>query len=131
LPEGYYCDRHRRPTDEPIAAEPLIRRVSVTLEVLFAAVNWLPGPGPQLEALARLETAVEEAGGVINLHAVNSVMGRCAGLAVARQADRGPGPPVVAPREAKSARPRRFWRLSLEQREAKSEDPRRGADDEP
>lgn len=78
LPQGYFCDRHRAPGDEPILAEPLIRRVSVSLEVLFSATNWIAEPG-QVEAVARLERAVESAGGVINLHAVTSVIGRCAG----------------------------------------------------
>ncbi|NUR55172.1 MAG: hypothetical protein HOQ29_12045 [Acidobacteria bacterium] len=76
-PDGYFCDEHRQRTDAPIAEPTLIRRVNVTLEVLFAATSWTAGCA-HAEALSRLERAVESAGGVINLHAVGSVIGRCA-----------------------------------------------------
>lgn len=78
----YFCAKHRASKDVPISGAPLVRRVSVTLEVVLTGVSFLPAIA-HAEAVRRLELAVASAGGVINLHAVRSVVGRYAGQAPA------------------------------------------------
>ena len=53
----------------------MFRRVSLTLEVLFAGVSHIPAMA-QIEAVARLERAVEAAGGIVSLNAASSTVGR-------------------------------------------------------
>ncbi len=67
----YFCDEHRAPTDTEIAGERIFRRVRVTCDVLFAAVD-VNAPIAQTEALARLEQAVQAAGGVLDVERVIS-----------------------------------------------------------
>ena len=71
----FYCYRHRREGDVPLAGEVLFRRVSITLEAVFAASSSVPMVA-KIEALARLDRAVKGAGGFVNLHAVTTVVGR-------------------------------------------------------
>lgn len=70
----YFCPQHAKPGDVPIAGPLIFRRVTVSLDVLFAAVTFTPVTA-QAEALAALEVAVEQAGGLINLHGVTSAIG--------------------------------------------------------
>jgi hypothetical protein len=72
---GFYCAEHGQDGDTPIAAVVTFRRVAVTLEVFFAGTSPIPALA-QAEALRRLEDAVERAGGLLNLSAVTSVVGR-------------------------------------------------------
>jgi hypothetical protein len=81
---AYFCEEHRRPEHVPIAGTVLFRRVSLQIEVLFAGVSPIPAMA-QAEALARLERAVESAGGMLSIKAASSVVGYC----------ELPGPPVA------------------------------------
>ena len=72
---GYYCDQHHQSGDEPIITPELVRRVSVTAQILFSGTSFHPSAA-QLEAVARLERAVESIGGLLSLHAVTSAVGR-------------------------------------------------------
>jgi hypothetical protein len=74
-PAAYFCDAHQEPGDVPIAGDTLFRRVSVTCEISFAGVSANPGIA-RAEALARLELAVERAGGMLNLHTMTDALGR-------------------------------------------------------
>jgi hypothetical protein len=85
---AFFCTEHRGADDEPIPGTFFARRVSVAADVLFAATSSKP-ESAQREALGRLERAVERAGGVINLHAVTSLVGRYTGQAPALPAGRG------------------------------------------
>lgn len=75
LPGGFFCAVHSTADDTPIDDEALFRLVHVTVDVLFAGVSFNPSVA-QSEALSQLERAVEGAGGVINLHACRSEVGR-------------------------------------------------------
>jgi hypothetical protein len=72
---GFFCELHRQPGDVPIAPPFIFRRVAVTLEVLFAGTS-SNATLAQIEAVSRLEQAVQAAGGVINLHSARSTVGR-------------------------------------------------------
>lgn len=72
---GYFCNAHHSIDDVAIPAEKMFRRVSMTVEILFASVSLVPAEA-HAEVLARLELAVEQAGGVLNLHTVTSAIGR-------------------------------------------------------
>lgn len=72
---GFYCAKHTRPGDTPIATTVTFRRVSVALEIVFAGTSPIPALA-QAEALRRVELAVEQAGGLLNLSAVTSAIGR-------------------------------------------------------
>lgn len=74
---AFFCAAHARPTDTAIPDAAAFRRVSVMLEVCFSGVSLLEAVA-HAEALDRLERAVAAAGGVINLHACRSVVGRLA-----------------------------------------------------
>jgi hypothetical protein len=65
----------RRPTDEPLSGAQLVRRVSVTLEVYFCGTFVEPAMA-HAEAWARVEEAIEHAGGLVSLRDVRSVLGR-------------------------------------------------------
>jgi hypothetical protein len=70
----YFCHQHLRPLLEPIAGEQLVRRVSVTAEILFCGTSNAFAIA-EADALAALERAVAQAGGIINLHNVRSNIG--------------------------------------------------------
>ena len=70
----YFCPEHAAHGDVPIAGVTLFRRVQIVAEVTFAGVSAMPALA-RAEALARLERAVEEAGGMLNLHAMTDVIG--------------------------------------------------------
>lgn len=88
-PVGYFCRAHAITGDDPIRDDDVFRRVSVTLDILFAGVSW-DRTIAQAEALAGLEAIVGAAGGVINLAACRSQLGRVGPLA-ARRAGGEPG----------------------------------------
>lgn len=71
----FFCDAHRDSSDLPITGEVIFRRVSLSVDVLFAGASWYPTVA-QIEALSRLEHAVVRAGGVLNLVTVTSAVGR-------------------------------------------------------
>src|ERR671918_350946 len=75
LPVGYFCSQHRASTDVRIPESFLFRRVSVTLDVLFAGASMAQALS-QAEVVDRLERVIESAGGLINLHTVTSAVGR-------------------------------------------------------
>jgi hypothetical protein len=72
---GFFCDAHRETGDVPIPPSFLFRRVAVTVQVLFSGASLFPVIA-EAEALAKLRGAVEGVGGVMNLHALTSVLGR-------------------------------------------------------
>ena len=71
----FFCDRCKQPTDVPIVGDELFRRVTVTLDVMFASVSLLPAAA-HTEAVARLDALLRPHGGVICLHGVTSQVGR-------------------------------------------------------
>lgn len=74
-PGPFFCDEHRGPKDTPIEGALLVRRVTLTLDVSFAGASAMPAIA-RADALARLERAIADIGGVINLHQVYDVVGR-------------------------------------------------------
>lgn len=84
---AFFCDAHRERGDVPIAGEQLLRRVSITCEITFAGASPIPALA-RMEALSRLELAVDRAGGMLNLHTVCDAVGRHA-------------PPAPPPRETR------------------------------
>lgn len=67
----FFCPRHSRSSDVPIAGEQLVRVITLRVDALFASVT--PGKQTsQLEALDRFTQAVAGAGGLVNLHDVTS-----------------------------------------------------------
>lgn len=96
VPVSLWCTDHRPMTAVPVAGALLLRRVSITAEVVFTGHGVNPGYD-QAEAVGQLERAVQAAGGTLNLHTATSVMGRYQAPPV-RQV--GPGRPrgaTVAP----------------------------------
>lgn len=71
----YFCASHAHLADQPLVGPFVFRRVSLVCEVQFAGVTLVWGPA-QAEALARLEAVVSQAGGLLNLTSVTSVLGR-------------------------------------------------------
>lgn len=84
----FFCDEHRGELDVPISDGARFLRVSLVAELLYTATHPTRGMA-QGEALRRLEWAVEESGGIVNLQAAHSVIG-CWAPAGARHAH----PPV-------------------------------------
>ena len=74
---AFFCDYHRNAIDVPIAGELVFRRVSITIEAVFAGTSPIPGLA-RTEALERLEKAVQHAGGLISIQAATDVVGRYA-----------------------------------------------------
>jgi hypothetical protein len=72
---AYFCDAHRGPSDLPIPAEHAIRRVRVNAAMLFAAACQ-NATIAHTEALARLEAAVQHAGGLLDVQDVTSTFGK-------------------------------------------------------
>lgn len=70
----YFCDAHKLPADVPIAGATLFRRVSITCDINFAGASENPTVA-RMEALSRLQLAIERAGGMLNLHAVTDAVG--------------------------------------------------------
>jgi len=80
--DAYLCDGCRAPTDVPIPSTVIVNRVRLTVQVLFAGVS----PRADLaraEAVARLEAAVQSAGGIVTVDGATSCLVRY-----------GPLPPV-------------------------------------
>jgi hypothetical protein len=69
--EQFFCAAHAQPIDVPIAGERVFRRVRLSADVLFAAVDANP-PMAQAEALERLERAIEAVGGLLDVSRVTS-----------------------------------------------------------
>jgi hypothetical protein len=78
----YFCSNHSQPSDTPIAAAPMIRRVCLTAGVFLAGTSW-SARRAELEAVERLERAVVAAGGLLTLHTAHSVIGQCSPHSVA------------------------------------------------
>lgn len=74
-PSSFYCDVHRGVSDAPIAGDLVLRRVSVQMEVIYAATSPIES-GAKAEAVARLEAAARASGGTCSIMAVNSQVGR-------------------------------------------------------
>lgn len=79
----YFCDECKRSGDEPIAADALFRRVTVSLDIELAAAD-VTMSAAHAEALAVVEELVHRARGLLNLHRITSVVGRPARQAPAR-----------------------------------------------
>jgi len=71
----FHCDEHRRATDRELAGLQVVRRVSVTAEILFCGTS-MHDTLARAEALGQLEDAVQRAGGFLNLVDVRSQVGR-------------------------------------------------------
>lgn len=69
--DAYFCDRHRAECDEPIVGELVVRRVRLTVDVLFAGAS-RDAPFAQTEAVQRLERVLASAGAVVEIHEVRS-----------------------------------------------------------
>lgn len=95
----WFCDEHRLAADELVIGRQLVRRVSVTVDVLFCGV-FQDAERAELEAVTRLQDAIESAGGVVNLQHARSVVGYFTPATGpgAPQASAGKG--AVAPLEA-------------------------------
>jgi hypothetical protein len=78
---SFYCDEHRAMTDRPIGGSVVFRRVSLQVEVSFAATSPTPNAA-QLEAFARLEAAARAVGAIVGVHAASTLVGRYDGPAV-------------------------------------------------
>ena len=75
---GFYCRAHHRIGDVPIPDDVLFRRVAVSLEILLSAAAGTDALA-RAEAVGRVEEGVERLGGLVNLHAVTSVVGHLRG----------------------------------------------------
>ena len=84
---AFFCDAHRRGDNVPIAPTAPYRRVRLTVEVLMGGASWMPSAA-HLEAVARLERAVDAVGGWLDVKLVTSTIG-CPSRAAVRRA-----PPV-------------------------------------
>src|SRR6266542_1545939 len=73
----FFCALHSLAGDVPVPDDALFRRVTVTLEVMLCAVSSNPGVA-HAEAVEQLERVIAGAGGVVNLHACRSQLGRWA-----------------------------------------------------
>ena len=73
--QQYFCDKHKRVSSVEIDANPVFRRVTITLDVMLAAVH-MTDAGAKTKAWAELERAVSAIGGVVNLHSASSTVGR-------------------------------------------------------
>lgn len=71
----FVCEQHREASDVAIAGELAIRVVSLHVEILFAGVVPFPRIA-EVEALMRLHAAVADVGGLVNLVAAGSELGR-------------------------------------------------------
>jgi hypothetical protein len=74
----YFCEQHSVPGDAPIQPEHVFRRVRIFCDVLFAGVS-TAAPMSHAEAVGRLEAAVREAGGALDVHEVRSHIVRTVG----------------------------------------------------
>jgi hypothetical protein len=73
--DEFFCRAHSTPADVPIADNQAFRRVHLVVDVYFAACSVSPAVA-QTEAVGRLELAVRDAGGLVNVQAVRSTVGR-------------------------------------------------------
>jgi len=71
----FRCDDHKRENDRPVELDALFRRVSITAEILYSGIS-MDQTAAIAEALATLELAVEQSGGLLNLHTTHSAIGR-------------------------------------------------------
>jgi hypothetical protein len=71
----YFCEAHHGPSDLEIPPVHPIRRVRINAILLFSAAS-LNQPIAHTEALARLEAAVQYAGGLLDVEDVNSTWGK-------------------------------------------------------
>jgi hypothetical protein len=69
----YFCREHASPGDVEIPAEHVFRRVGLQLEVFIAGAGASDAVA-RAEAIARLDRAIQTAGGVADIAAVRSVM---------------------------------------------------------
>jgi hypothetical protein len=72
---GFFCSAHKREGDTAIANDEPFRRVSITLEVLLNGTSY-EEHAATMEALSVVERALENAGGLVNLHTSHSEIGR-------------------------------------------------------
>lgn len=71
----FHCAAHRIPTDRLIGPAVILRRVLILADIQFAGVRHVSSTA-RAEALARLEDAVIQAGGLLNLVEITDVVGR-------------------------------------------------------
>lgn len=74
-PVRFFCQKHRLAGDEPIPEYTMFRRITLTIDVVFAGVT-LRQREAELEAFGRLQALLEAHGGLVNLHQVRSDVGR-------------------------------------------------------
>lgn len=77
----FYCDEHHEPTDRPVRGDLVIRAVEVRADVTFVATAQQPNMA-LTEAVARLELAVREVGGVLQVLGAHTEIGRLDGPVV-------------------------------------------------
>lgn len=87
---AFYCDDCRADSDAPIADDALFRRVAVTIDVVLCGTSSSEAAARR-EALLLLERAVHGIGGIINLHAMTTAIGRRAPQAPAPRPPAGKG----------------------------------------
>lgn len=71
----FFCDRCRQPSDVPIASDAMFRRLTVSLDVMYAACELLPAAAEE-EATDRLWKLIEPSGGLICIHGAVHQVGR-------------------------------------------------------
>lgn len=71
----FLCAEHAEPTDVPIPASVVFRRVRIMGCLDVAAVSWTPARA-QNEAVAAMEAAVRAGGGLLSVMGVTSATGR-------------------------------------------------------
>lgn len=74
-PPEFYCDDCRHPDDQPLRGDSPFRRVGIFVEVLFAAASNDTAIA-HTEVANRLDQAVREIGGVLDIRGVASAIGR-------------------------------------------------------
>src|SRR5262249_19655235 len=75
---SYLCAVHRAPDDPLIARVVIVRRIALPAVVYFAGAGWNAGV-MRADAAARLEQAVRDAGGLLDLMDATDVLGRFEG----------------------------------------------------
>jgi len=84
--DAYFCHEHCAPSDVSIPSPVIVNRVRLTVQVLFAGVS----PRPDLaraEAVARLEAAVQSAGGLVTVDGATSCLVRYGALSAPFKGD--------------------------------------------
>lgn len=88
--DAFFCDAHRDELDVPLVGECVVRRVSITADIVVTGAS-MGDPFARAEALRRLGAAIAAAGGVLELSWIQSTVVRYDGLQVAAGRIEPPG----------------------------------------